>query len=608
MAIKIKRSTGNLAPAELAAGQLAYSEGSENGGTLYYGEIGGTVREIAGKKYVDKLNGIEAGAEVNTVNSVNGQTGTVVISTGDLASFNADVDARITNSAVVSAIGYTPADAAEKGAAFGIATLDSAGLVPSTQLPSYVDDVLEYADLAGFPLTGEASKIYVAVDTGKTYRWSGTVYTEISASPGTTDAVTEGLSNLYYTDSRARAAISVTQNLTYDNATGVITGPDLSSYLTSETDPVFSASAAGSITSTQVSNWDTAYGWGDHAAAGYIDQVSNDTAPQLGGALDTAGYDIISTINNDIKLSPDGTGSIVLNSTSTKVGKSTGNGSLGSQAGNLVLQGQITATPGATITLNGGTNAGITISPAGTGTVSITKSTTFSSSINAPVVLSINDAYTSGNQVFMAQSHSTADANNIGFARTRGTFASQQAVQTGDELLDFTIFANDGSATTTAGLKTAYGFSTVMTDAATTNNLPTRTDWYVNTGSSTPTTYHQIGNDLIARFKEIGAISGQTNLNISAGTNGNITLTPNGSGKVVISGLSYPTADGTNGYVLTTNGAGVLSWSAQSSGVTTFVALTDTPSAFTGSAGYYVKVNSGATALEFSQDVDDGSF
>jgi hypothetical protein len=51
-------------------------------------------------------------------------------------------------------------------------------------LPSYVDDVLEYADLASLPATGAAGKIYVTLDTNKIYRWSGTIYVEISSSAG----------------------------------------------------------------------------------------------------------------------------------------------------------------------------------------------------------------------------------------------------------------------------------------------------------------------------------------------------------------------------------------------------------------------------------------
>ena len=68
------------------------------------------------------------------------------------------------------------------GAANGVATLDGGGKVPSSQLPSYVDDVVEYDVVGDFPSEGEGSKIYVALDTGKKYRWSGTQYTEISSS------------------------------------------------------------------------------------------------------------------------------------------------------------------------------------------------------------------------------------------------------------------------------------------------------------------------------------------------------------------------------------------------------------------------------------------
>ena len=56
------------------------------------------------------------------------------------------------------------------------------GKIPSSQLPSYVDDVLEFANLASFPATGESGKIYIAIDTNITYRWTGTGYAEISAS------------------------------------------------------------------------------------------------------------------------------------------------------------------------------------------------------------------------------------------------------------------------------------------------------------------------------------------------------------------------------------------------------------------------------------------
>lgn len=119
---------------------------------------------------------------------------------------------------------------ANKGVANGYAGLDAAGKVPANQLPSYVDDVLEFANLVAFPATGEAGKIYVALDTNKTYRWSGSAYVEISASPGTTDSLTEGATNLYFTTARARAALSATGAVSYNSATGVISAELTSGY------------------------------------------------------------------------------------------------------------------------------------------------------------------------------------------------------------------------------------------------------------------------------------------------------------------------------------------------------------------------------------------
>lgn len=67
------------------------------------------------------------------------------------------------------------------GAAGGIASLDSTGKVPSSQLPSYVDDVLEFTNKTQFPQSGEAGKIYVDLETNSCYRWGGSTYIEISS-------------------------------------------------------------------------------------------------------------------------------------------------------------------------------------------------------------------------------------------------------------------------------------------------------------------------------------------------------------------------------------------------------------------------------------------
>lgn len=95
---------------------------------------------------------------------------------------SATIRGEITSSNVTSALGFTPLNSSIKGKASGLAELDSSGKVPASQLPSYVDDVLEYKTNTDFPKTGETGKIYVNTTTNKTYRWSGTSYVEISAS------------------------------------------------------------------------------------------------------------------------------------------------------------------------------------------------------------------------------------------------------------------------------------------------------------------------------------------------------------------------------------------------------------------------------------------
>jgi hypothetical protein len=117
--------------------------------------------------------------------------------------FDIALEKRFTDSAEVVTINVTSADTlllrdAETGSVMKLpfSTLASAissafansfaslvdGKVPAAQLPSYVDDVLEYSDTSSFPATGESGKIYVALDSNRTYRWSGSGYTEISAS------------------------------------------------------------------------------------------------------------------------------------------------------------------------------------------------------------------------------------------------------------------------------------------------------------------------------------------------------------------------------------------------------------------------------------------
>ena len=210
--------------------------------------------------------GVWNGSSISTtytdakVTSVNGSTGAVtgLATTANLSSYQAT---------------------SEKNQNNGYAGLDAGGKVASAQLPSYVDDVEEYAAVVNFPATGETGKIYVATGLNKTYRWTGSVYVEIAASPGSTDVVTEGSTNLYFTNTRARGALSASTGISYNSSTGAI-----------------------SSTITQ----------------GITDLV-NDTTPQLGGSLDVNGQSIVSVSNGHIQITPAGTGEIRLTPSTGKI-------------------------------------------------------------------------------------------------------------------------------------------------------------------------------------------------------------------------------------------------------------------------------------------------
>ena len=117
---------------------------------------------------------------------------------------------------------------------------------------------INFPSTTGQPTNGS----YTYTVAGITYSWDGSSWSAAGAGASATD----------------RSLFSVTTNsagtpaLSYTSATGVFsyTPPDLSGYLTSETDPVFGASAASGITNTDISNWNASYGWGDHSGAGYL--------------------------------------------------------------------------------------------------------------------------------------------------------------------------------------------------------------------------------------------------------------------------------------------------------------------------------------------------
>ena len=143
-----------------------------------------------------KLDGVATGAQVNTIETVKVNSSALTPDTSKaidikvptvLSELTDDVgfvdrsnfDNEIENVRAEIALKL---DASLKGTANGVAELDANGKVLTSQLPSFVDDVIEAENFAVLPNEGETGKIYVTLDNNKTYRWSGSAYVEISAS------------------------------------------------------------------------------------------------------------------------------------------------------------------------------------------------------------------------------------------------------------------------------------------------------------------------------------------------------------------------------------------------------------------------------------------
>lgn len=128
----------------------------------------------------------------------------------------------LTASEIIKALNYTPIDVSKVGTANGVASLDENGKVPTSQLPSFVDEIREVDGIDNAPETGEKDKIYVDTATDKTYRWSGTSYVEISASDIVTASEKNGYIKINGTDVKVYETVQSDWNETDDTSTSFI--------------------------------------------------------------------------------------------------------------------------------------------------------------------------------------------------------------------------------------------------------------------------------------------------------------------------------------------------------------------------------------------------
>ena len=276
------------------------------------------------------------------------------------------------------------------------------------------------------------------------------------------------------------------------------------------------------------------------SSGGGINNVVEDTSPQLGGSLDVNGYSIISAANGDININPDGAGQVVLQ------------GSLNiNSSGNILKTGELNITPSTLLSV--GRNSDLI-----DGNFYITR-----------------NSYVAGLSGFtFAQHHATPDAVNFQFYRSRGTGASPTAVVNGDDLADISFVGHDGvNPIQSAAISVSVEGTPVV------GRVPSKISFATDNGinSAVRAELSSLG---VWKVNNIAPLSGTT-LSLTAG---NLVLNAqadlrfadgDSSNYVAFQAPStvsanvtwtLPGADGSAGYVLSTDGSGTLNWIAQTGG------------------------------------------
>lgn len=255
--------TLNQATGSALGGVIIGSNISVSSGTISVADASTSVKGV-----IEIATDTEANTGTDTTRAINAKqlatkvTANTAITGGTKCKITYDTKGLVTGGADLAAsdipdISATYVTVASKGVANGVASLDGDGKVPAAQLPSYVDDVVDSyivsgatalsagwlsATSGGSALTPETGKIYVVLTSGeylnKTYRWSGTTYVEISASPAQATESTAGIA----------AIATQTEVNTGTNDTKIVTPLKLATYtsgmakVSTATNPALTAS------------------------------------------------------------------------------------------------------------------------------------------------------------------------------------------------------------------------------------------------------------------------------------------------------------------------------------------------------------------------------
>lgn len=266
--------------------------------------------------------------------------------------------------------------------------------------------------------------------------------------------------------------------------------------------------------------------WENTSVSAGLDNIVEDTTPQLGGNLDVNGNSIVSASNGDIAITPNGTGKIVLDNLNWPTADGAANAFLKTDgSANLSFATIIQATGnelenivedttpqlGGNLDVNGNSivsssNGDITLTPNGTGRVVINGN------------LQIDGTTTTVNST-------TLDVDDINITIAKGAINAAAA---------------DGGGITLEGPAVA----------ATLNYASADDSWNFNKKTSAPEL--QVDN-----------ININANAITSTNTNGDISITPNGTGAVIVDGNEFPQTQGAVGQILVADGSGLLEWANQ---------------------------------------------
>ena len=310
------------------------------------------------------------------------------------------------------------------GAASGVAPLGSDSKISATYLPSYVDDVIEAANYAALPGTGEASKIYIALDNNKIYRWTGSVYVEIANSVGSSDTAVK-----LATARTISATGDASWSVSFDGSANATAALTLASVVTAGTGTKVTYNAKGLITGSttltvsDITNISTTY-QGLNANLTSLAGLSTATTGLIKLTNGTASLDTSSYLVNGGALGTPSSGTLTncsgytyanLTGTVPTWNQSTTGTASGLSATLAVGSGGTGATTLAanSVLLGNGTSALQTVAPGVSGNVLVSNGTTWTSSSAATASLPLQ----TGN----SGKYLTTDGTNASWGASTGS-------------------------------------------------------------------------------------------------------------------------------------------------------------------------------------------